>query len=62
MELEGQMESQQTEEGEIAFKKKNIKTLLLYKGHRVGWNRLRAGKLFRDFLQSPCFIEEKNWA
>lgn len=32
----------------------------MYKCHGVGRNRFRAGKLFRDFLQSPCFIEGKN--
>lgn len=32
----------------------------MYKCHGVGRNRFRAGKLFRDFLQSPCFIEGKK--
>lgn len=61
MELEGQIESQQTRGWRNCFQK-NFKTLLarIYKCHGVGQNRFRAGKLFRDFLQSPCFIEGKS--
>lgn len=59
MELEGQIESQLTEGRRNCFQR-NITTLLVYKCHGVGWNRFRADKLFRDFLQSLCFIEGKK--